>query len=69
LISSRRYLRWSGVVSRIGVVATAFVRVDELTSLRCLYVAMVSVLILEHFRRQGVIATRTDPMPSSILPP
>ena len=55
LISSRRYLRWFGLVSLIGVVATALVRVDELTSLWCLYVAMVSVLILEHFRRQRVI--------------
>ena len=52
LISSRRYLRWFGVVSVIGVIATAMIRVDELTSLWCLYVAMVSVLILEHFRRE-----------------
>ncbi len=52
LISSRRYLRWFGAVSLIGVIATAMVRVDELTSLWGLYVAMVSVLILEHFRRE-----------------
>ena len=52
LISSRRYLRWFGVVSLIGVIATAMIRVDESTSLWCLYVAMVSVLILEHFRRE-----------------
>jgi hypothetical protein len=52
LISSRRYLRWFGVVSLIGVIATALIRVDELTSLWCVYVALVSVLILEHFRRQ-----------------
>ena len=36
----------------IGVIATAIVRADELTSLWCLYAAFVSVLILEHFRRQ-----------------
>jgi hypothetical protein len=53
LISSRRYLRWFGVVSVIGVIAAAVVRVDELTSLWCVYVALVSVLILEHFRRRG----------------
>jgi hypothetical protein len=52
LISSRRYLRWFGVVSLLGVIAAALVRVDELTSLWCVYVALVSVLILEHFRRQ-----------------
>jgi hypothetical protein len=52
LISSRRYLRWFGVVSLVGVIAAALVRVGELTSLWCVYVALVSVLILEHFRRQ-----------------
>ena len=69
LISSRRHLRWFGLVSIIGVIATALVRVDELTSLWCLYVAMVSVLILEHFRRQAVIETRADPIPRPALPP
>jgi hypothetical protein len=52
LMSSRRYLRWFGVVSLAGVIAAALVRVDELTSLWCVYVALVSVLILEQFRRQ-----------------
>jgi hypothetical protein len=52
LMSSRRHLRWFGVVSLVGVIAAAIVRVDELTSLWCVYVALVSVLILEHFRRQ-----------------
>ncbi|MGO9903069.1 MAG: DUF6629 family protein [Solirubrobacteraceae bacterium] len=52
LISSSRHLRWFGLVSLFGVIATALVRADELTSLWCLYVALVSVLILEHFRRQ-----------------
>jgi hypothetical protein len=52
LASSRRYLRWFGLVSLVGVIATAVVRVDELTSLWCLYVALISGLILEHFRRQ-----------------
>jgi len=52
LMSSRRHLRWFGVVSLVGVIAAAIVRVDELTSLWCVYVALVSVLIFEHFRRQ-----------------
>jgi hypothetical protein len=69
LISSRRYLRWFGVVSLVGLIATALVRVEELTSLWCLYAAMVSVLILEHFRRQGAIETRADPIRRAALPP
>ena len=52
LMSSRRHLRWFGAVSLVGVIAAALVRLDELTSLWCVYVALVSVLILEHFRRQ-----------------
>ncbi len=71
LISSRRYLRWFGVVSLAGVIAAALVRVDELTSLWCVYVALVSVLILEHFRRQRAIeaapsrsAARPEPRPT-----
>ena len=52
LISSRRYLQWFGLASVVGVVVAAVVRVDELTSLWCVYVALVSILILEHFRRQ-----------------
>jgi hypothetical protein len=52
LISSRRYLRWFGLVSLVGVIVTAVLRVDELTSLWCVYVAIISVLIFEHFRRE-----------------
>ena len=44
-------MRWFGLVSLVGVIVTAVVRVDELTSPWCVYVAIVSVLILEHFRR------------------
>jgi hypothetical protein len=61
LISSRRYLRWFGLVSVVGVIVTAVLRVDELTSLWCLYVATVSVLILEHFRRQRASEVRAIP--------
>jgi hypothetical protein len=58
LMSSRRYLRWFGLVSLIGLIVTALVRVDELTSLWCLYVALISVLILEHFRRRRAFEAR-----------
>jgi hypothetical protein len=51
-MSTRRHLRWFGVVSLVGVIAAAIVRVDELTSLSCVYTALVSVLIFEHLRRQ-----------------
>ena len=64
VMSSRRYLRWFGVVSLVGVIVTAVVRVDELTSLWCLYVAMVSVLILEHFRRQRASEVRAISEPA-----
>jgi hypothetical protein len=69
LLSSRRHLRWFGLVSVIGVIATALVRADELTSLWCLYVALVSVLILEHFRRLRAIETQAGPSPHPVLPP
>jgi hypothetical protein len=52
LLSSRRYLRSFGAFNLVGVVATAAVRADELTSLWCVYAAFVSALILAHFRRQ-----------------
>ena len=53
LMSTRRHLRWFGAVSLVGAIAAALVRLDELTSLWCVYVALVSVLILQHFRRQA----------------
>jgi hypothetical protein len=52
LLSSRSYLRWFGLLNLAGVIATAAVFADELTSLWCIYAAFVSVLILAHFRRQ-----------------
>jgi hypothetical protein len=52
LLSSRRYLQWFGVVNLVGVAIAFSVREAEFTSVWCLYAALVSVLILEHFRRQ-----------------
>jgi hypothetical protein len=57
LISSRRYLRRFGLVSLVGAVGAALVRADAVTSLWCVYAALVSVLILEHFRRQRALDT------------
>jgi hypothetical protein len=51
LISSPPRLRWFGLVSLAGVIGAALVRFDELTSVWCVYVSLVSVLILLHFRR------------------
>lgn len=69
LMSSRRYLSWFGLVSLVGVIVTVLVRIDELTSLWCLYVAMISVLILEHFRRQRASDARAGPVGSPVLLP
>jgi hypothetical protein len=68
LLSSRRYLRWFGLLSLVGVIATALVRVDDVTSLWCLYAAGVSVLILEHFRRQRSSETRASPFRAAAAP-
>jgi hypothetical protein len=61
LLSSRPYLRRFGLASLAGVIVTAIVRVDQLTSLWCVYVALVSVLILEHFRRERARERDTGP--------
>jgi hypothetical protein len=52
LVSSRRYLRWLGAASLTGAVLTAGLRAEAFTSLWCIYAALVSVLILEQFRRR-----------------
>jgi hypothetical protein len=57
------------LIGVLGVIAVALVRADELTSLWCVYVAFVSVLILEHFRRQRSADARRDPVPSQALRP
>jgi hypothetical protein len=69
LVSSRPYLRWFGLLSLLGVIATAIVQVDELTSLWCLYVAFVSLLILEHFRRQRGLEAPASLIGTPVLPP
>jgi hypothetical protein len=50
------------------VITTGIVRADELTSVWCLYAAFVSVLILEHFRRQRA-SERRIPLVAPTTPP
>lgn len=58
LLSSRPYIRRFGLVSLVGAIVAAIVRADELTSIWCVYAALVSVLIFEHFRRARSAETR-----------
>jgi hypothetical protein len=52
LLSSRRYLRWFGAVNLVGVSLAVTLYYSEFTSVWCVYAALVSFLVLEHFRRQ-----------------
>jgi Trk-type K+ transport system membrane component len=52
LLSRRRYLQWFGVANIAGVAIALSIREVDVTSVWCVYAALVSVLILEHFRRQ-----------------
>lgn len=62
LLSSRRYLRWFGVVNVVGLLAASTMQEEEFTSVWCLYAAVMSVLIYIHFRRERRAA---DGAPSS----
>jgi hypothetical protein len=64
LLSSRRYLRWFGVASIFGIALTIGLRDADFTSVWCIYAALVSVLILEHFRR-----ARAEPRAPTSRPP
>jgi hypothetical protein len=52
LLSSRPYLRWFGAVNLVAVAVAATVQRVGFVSIWCLYAALASMLILEHFRRQ-----------------
>jgi hypothetical protein len=47
------------------VIAAAVVRLDGLTSRWCVCVALVSLLILEHFRRQEGVTHEPSRSPTS----
>jgi hypothetical protein len=54
------------VLNIVGVAGAFSVREAEFTSVWCVYVALVSVLILEHFRRQRWLDTRLSrPRPAA----
>jgi hypothetical protein len=65
LLSSRRYLRLLGVANLAGVALALSIREVDFTSVWCVYAALVSILILEHFRRQRRAEAR---MPGSRRP-
>jgi len=62
LLSSRRYLRWFGFANLLGIAIAISLRNADFTSVWCVYAALVSVLILEHFRRH-----RQEQMPRGAL--
>lgn len=51
LLSTLRHLRWFGVANLVGLGAAVLIRYSAVTSIWCAYAALVSVLILLHFRR------------------
>ena len=51
LLSSHRHLRWFGVLNVVGLAFAATMQEEEFTSVWCLYAAVMSWLILLHFRR------------------
>jgi hypothetical protein len=52
LLSTRRHLRWFGVLNVVGLAFAATMQEEEFTSVWCLYAAVMSWLILLHFRRE-----------------
>ena len=56
LIASSRTLRWFGVASLAGLLLASIVRYSAVTSIWCVYAALISVLVLVHFR--GARASR-----------
>jgi len=69
LLSSRGYLQWFGILNIIGLAIAFSVREAELTSLWCVYAALVSVLILEHFRRERRAEASLPPAGAAHAPP
>jgi hypothetical protein len=50
LMASSRPLRWFGVASLAGLLLASGVRYSAVTSIWCVYAALISVLVLLHFR-------------------
>ena len=69
LLSSRRYLQWFGVANLVGIAAAVSLRDVDFTSVWCVYAALVSVLILEHFRRRRAAEIQLGPSPPTPASP
>jgi hypothetical protein len=71
LLSSRRHLRWFGVANVLGLSFAATLQEEEFTSVWCLYAAVMSWLILLHFRRErrGPPGAQPAPDAPSVPPP
>ena len=50
LMASSRLLRWFGVASLAGLLLAGGIRYSAVTSIWCVYAALISVLVLLHFR-------------------
>jgi hypothetical protein len=57
LIASSRLLRWFGVANLAGLLLASAVRYSAVTSIWCLDAALISVLVLLHFRDRAQRAT------------
>lgn len=64
LLSSRLYLRWFGAVNLLAAGVAAAVHRIDFASVWCLYAALASLLILEHFRRQRALERRLGIRPT-----
>jgi hypothetical protein len=57
-LSNRLYLRWFGVANLLGIALTLGIREADFTLTWCVYAALVSFLLLEHFRREGRLGSQ-----------
>jgi hypothetical protein len=61
LIASSRVLRWFGVASLAGLLLASGVRYSAVTSIWCVVAALISVLVLLHFRDRAQRAPASPP--------
>jgi hypothetical protein len=64
LLSSSRQIVWFGVANLAAVAVLVVVQSEGLTSLWCLWAAVVSVLIYLHFQERRRADQRTGPVPA-----
>ena len=61
VIASSRLLRWFGVAGLAGLLLASGVRYSAVTSIWCVYAALISVLVLLHFRDRAQRAPASPP--------